>query len=167
MLMKFIYWAEAYILLRKTQTLVVASKRIGLAVNADTTKFMVMSRDQNEGWSHNTKTDKNSFEREEQFKYLGTTLTNKNTIQEEIKCRLKSKNACYPLMQNLLSSSLLFKNLKIKIYRTIILPVVLCGCETWWITLREERRLRVFENRAYIHWSASHHNLPALSQMHN
>jgi hypothetical protein len=79
---------------------------------------------------------------------LGTTLTNKNTIQEEIKCRLKSKNACYPLMQNLLSSSLLFKNLKIKIYRTIILPVVLCGCETWWITLREERRLRVFENRA-------------------
>jgi len=49
MLMKFIYWAEAYILLRKTQTLVVASKRIGLAVNADTTKFMVMSRDQNEG----------------------------------------------------------------------------------------------------------------------
>ena len=50
-------------------------------------------------------------------------------------------------MQNLLSSSLLSKNLKIKIYRTIILPVVLYGCETWWMTLREERRLRVFENR--------------------
>ena len=50
-------------------------------------------------------------------------------------------------MQNLLSSSLLSKNLKIKIYRTIILSVVLYGCETWSLTLREERRLRVFENR--------------------
>ena len=50
-------------------------------------------------------------------------------------------------MQNFLSFSLLYKNLKIKIYRTIILPVVLCGCETWSLKLREERRLRVFENR--------------------
>ena len=50
-------------------------------------------------------------------------------------------------MQNLLSSSLISKNLKIKIYRIIILPVVLYGCETWSLTLREERRLRVFENR--------------------
>ena len=50
-------------------------------------------------------------------------------------------------MQNLLSSSLLSKNLKIKIYRTIILPVVLYGCETWSLTLRDERRLRVFENK--------------------
>ena len=50
-------------------------------------------------------------------------------------------------MQNLLSSSLVSKNLKIKIYRTIIVPVVLCGCDTWSLTLREERRLRVFENR--------------------
>ena len=50
-------------------------------------------------------------------------------------------------MQNLFSSSLLSKYLKIKIYRTIILPVVLYGCETWSLTLREECRLRVFENR--------------------
>jgi len=50
-------------------------------------------------------------------------------------------------VQNLLSSSLLSKNLKIKIYRTIILPVVLNGCETWSLILREEHRLRVFENR--------------------
>ena len=47
---------------------------------------------------------------------------------------------------DLLSSNLLSKNLKIKIYRTIVLPVVLYGCETWSLTLREERRLRVFEN---------------------
>ena len=83
----------------------------------------------------------------EEFKYLGTTLTNKNSIKEEIKSRLKLGNVCYYSVQNLLSSGLLSKNLKIKIYRIIILPVVLYGCETWSLTLREERRLRVFENR--------------------
>ena len=83
----------------------------------------------------------------EEFKYLGATLTSKNSIQEEIKSRLKVGNACYYSVQNFLSSSLLSRNLKIKIHRTIILPVVLCGCETCLLTLREERRLRVFENR--------------------
>ena len=74
---------------------------------------------------------------------MGTNLTNQNSIQEEIKSRLKLGNACYYSVQNLLSSSLLSKTLKIKIYRTIILLVVLYGCETWFLTLREERRLRV------------------------
>ena len=66
----------------------------------------------------------------------GQPLTNQNSIQEEIMSRLKSGNACYHLVQKLLSSSLLSKNLKIKIYRSIILPVVLYGCETWSLTLR-------------------------------
>jgi len=92
------------------------------------------------------KIDNSSIERVEEFKYLGTMLTNKNSIQEKIKSRLKVGNACYYSVQNLLSSSLLSKKLKIKIYRTIILPV-LYGCETWSLTLREERRLRVFKNR--------------------
>jgi len=83
----------------------------------------------------------------EEFKYLGTMLTNQNSIQEEIKSRLNLGNACYYSVQNLLSSRLLSKNLEIKKYRTIILPIVLYGCETWSLTLREERRLRVFENR--------------------
>jgi hypothetical protein len=77
----------------------------------------------------------------------GTTLTNKNSIQEEIKSRLKLWNACCYSVENLLSSSFLPKMLKIKIYRIIILPVVLDGCETWSLTLSQERRLRVFENR--------------------
>ena len=95
------------------------------------------------------KVDNSSIERVEEFKYFGTTLTNQNSIHEEIKSRLKSGNACYYSVQNLLSPRLLSKNLKIKIYicRTIILPVVLYGCESWSLTLREERRLRVFENR--------------------
>ena len=78
---------------------------------------------------------------------METTLTNQNSIQEEIKSRLKSGNACHHSVQNLSSSSLLFKNLRIKIYRTIILDFVLYGCENWSLTLREERGLRVFEKR--------------------
>jgi hypothetical protein len=77
----------------------------------------------------------------------GDDSNNQNLIQEEIKRRLNSGNACYHSVQNLLSSHLLPKNLKIGIYKTIILPVVLYGCETWSLTLKEERRLRVFENR--------------------
>ena len=83
------------------------------------------------------KVDNSSIERVEQFKYLGTTIINPNSIHKEIKSRLKSGNACYHSVQNLLSSSLLSKNLKIKIYRTIIFSVVLYGCETWSLTLRE------------------------------
>jgi len=65
----------------------------------------------------------------------------------KIKSRLKSGRACYHSVQNLLSSNLQSKNLKIKVHGIIILPVILCGCENWSLTLREERRLRVFENR--------------------
>ena len=83
----------------------------------------------------------------EEFEYLGTILTNQNSIQKEIKRRLKSGIACYNSVHNLLSFSLLSKILKIKMYRTIILPVALYGCESWSLTLREEHRLRVFENR--------------------
>jgi len=107
---------------------------------------MVTSRDQTAGRSHSMKIDNSSFESVEQFKCLGTTLTYQNSIQEEINSRLKSGNACYHSVQNLLSSSLLSQNLKIKIYRYIILPVVLYGCETCSLTLGQERRLRVFEN---------------------
>ena len=79
----------------------------------------------------------------EQFKYVGTTLTNQNSFQEEIKSKLSSENAYYHSVQNLLSSSSQSKNIKIKIHRTIILSLVLYGCETWLLTLREEHRLRV------------------------
>jgi hypothetical protein len=81
------------------------------------------------------------------FRYLGTTLTDQNCIHEDIKSRLNSGNVCYHSVQSLLSSRLLSRNVKVKIYKTIILPAVLYGCETWSVTLREEHRLRMFENR--------------------
>ena len=119
------------------EALVVISKETGFEVNADKTKYVVMSRDQNAGRCYSINNDNSSFARVEEFKYLGTTLTKQNSIQEEIKTRMKSGNACYYSVQNLLSSSLLSKNLKIKIYRIIMLPVILYGCETWSLTLRE------------------------------
>jgi hypothetical protein len=126
------------------EALVAATRDNGLEVSADKTKYMVISRDQNTGRNHSVRTDNSTFERVEEFKYLGTTLTNQISIAEEIKSRLRSGNACYHSVQNLLSSKLLSKNLNL--YRTIILPVVLYGCETWSLTLREERKLKVSEN---------------------
>jgi hypothetical protein len=102
----------------------VASKEIGLQVNGEKTKCMVLSPDKLKGRSHSMKTDNSFFERMEQFKYLGTTLTNQNSIQEKIKSRLQSGNVCYHSVHNLLCSSLLSKSLKIKIYKTMILSVV-------------------------------------------
>jgi hypothetical protein len=106
-----------------------------------------MSRDQNAGQNREIKIGNRSVENVSQYKYLGTTVTNQNLIQEEIKGILNSGNACYHSVQSLLSSRLLSKNVNVRIYKTIILPVVLYGCETWSLTVREERKLRVFENR--------------------
>jgi hypothetical protein len=103
---------------KKAEILVAGSKEIGLEVNADRTKYMVMSRDQNAARSHSIKNDSRFFDRLEGFKCLRTIFTNENSTQEEIKSRLKT--ACHNSVQNLGSTSLLSKNMKIKIYRTII-----------------------------------------------
>jgi len=97
------------------EALVMASKEIGLEEHADKTKYIVISRDQHAGQGHNMKTDNRSFEIVEEFKYLEMTLTNQNSIQEEIKNRLKSGNACYHSVHHLLSFSLLSKNLRSEI----------------------------------------------------
>jgi hypothetical protein len=86
------------------------------------------------------------LEKVKTFKYLGSLLTSQNSIRQEIKCRFKEENSCYCSVQTL---RLISKNLKIKVYKTIIrlLSVVLDDCEAWSLILREECRLRVFENR--------------------
>ena len=88
--------------------------------NAEKTIYKVMSSDQNAGGSHNIKIYNSCFEKVENLRYLRTSLTNQNYIKEGIKCRLKSQNACYRSVQNLLSSNLLPKNIKIKVNRTTV-----------------------------------------------
>jgi hypothetical protein len=92
-------------------------------------KYMFMSRHQTAGQSNYIRVANKSFEKMSKFNYLGTTLTDQNCI-DETRSRLNSGNTCYNAVQNLLSSCLLSRNVKIKIYKTIILPVVLYGCET-------------------------------------
>ena len=116
MLMMLICSVKAYILRKNTQALAIASKETGLKVNAEKTKYMVMSRDQNAGQNGYIQIGNKSFETVEQFKYLRTTLTNQNSIHEEIKNRLVSLGAesfCLPVCcpEN------------IKIYRIIILSI--------------------------------------------
>jgi hypothetical protein len=130
-----------------TESNLEASRDIGLEINTEKTKYMIMSRHQDSEQNQNIRTANESSENVAKFKYLGTTLTNQNDIHDEIKIRLNSGNACYHSVQSLLSSRLISKNLQIKIYKTVILPVVLYVCKTWSLTLGEDHRLTGFENR--------------------
>jgi hypothetical protein len=116
--------------IKKNETLIDGSKEVDLEINVEKTKYMLLFRHQNVGQNRDIKIANRSFENVSQFKYLWTTVTNQNLVQKEIKRRLNSGIACYHSVQNLLSSRLLSKNARIRIYKTKIFPVVLCGCET-------------------------------------
>jgi hypothetical protein len=139
-------YLNLYVWFTPTETLLDAGNEVGLEVNSGKTKYILMSR-KKAGQKHGIKIANSSFEGVAKFKYLGTTLTDHNCMQEEIKSRLNLGNTCYRSVQSLLSSCLLSRNVKVKIYKTVIQPVVLYGCETWSLTLKEENRLRMFDNR--------------------
>jgi hypothetical protein len=121
-------------------------KENGPEINGEKTDHTFMSRRQNSGQNRNIKMANRLFENVSHFRYLGMIVTNQNFIQEEIKSISNSGNACYHSNQNLHSSRLLSKNVKIITSKIITMPVVLHACETWSLTLREEHRLRVFVN---------------------
>jgi hypothetical protein len=114
---------------KNTETLIDASKEVGLEINVEKTKYMLLSRDQNAFQIWDKEIANRWFENVSQFKYLGTTVTDQNLIQEELKRRLSSGNACYHSVQSLLSSRLLSKNVKMRIYKTIIFPVIFVGAK--------------------------------------
>jgi hypothetical protein len=99
---------------KNTGALLDASKEFGLEVIPEETNCMLMSRSQKLGQKHSVRIANRSFEDEAEFKYLGTTLTDQNCMDEEIKRRLNSKNAFYLFIQSLLSSPFLCRNLKVK-----------------------------------------------------
>jgi sorting nexin-29 len=110
---------------KNTETLIDASKEVGLEVNVEKIKYMLLSPYQNADQNLYLKIANRSYECVLQFRYLGTTVTNQNLIKEEIKRRMNSGNACYSSAQNLLASRLPSKNAKIGIFKSILLPVVL------------------------------------------
>jgi hypothetical protein len=120
--------------IKKNTEALLDTNEVALEVNPEKTKYMLMSRSQKIGQKHSIKIGNSSFEDVAKLKYLRTTVTDQNCLHKEINCRLNSGNACYHLVQSLLSSHLLSRNLKVKLYRIII---VLYGCETWSLTLRE------------------------------
>jgi hypothetical protein len=123
-----------------------ADKEVGPEVNAERSRYVLTSLHWNSGKNHNINISNRSLEHVSQFKYLGTMLTNLNGTHEKINSRLNSSNVCYNSVQNLLSYRLLSANVKIKIYKTAVLPTILCGCEAYTLILREEHRLRASEN---------------------
>jgi len=97
-----------------------------------------MSRHQNAGQNHNIKVSNKSLEIVAKFKYMSTTATNRIYIHEEIKDRSNLGNVFYHSVHKLLTSHLVAENLKTKTHESITLPTILCGCETWYLTSREE-----------------------------
>jgi hypothetical protein len=113
---------------KNTFALIDASKEVGPEINVEKTKYMLLSRHQNVGQNRDIKIAMRSFENVSKFKYLGRTLRNQNLIEEEIKRRRNSDNACYHPVHNLLLS----KNVKIRIYKTIILLWFCMGAKARW-----------------------------------
>jgi hypothetical protein len=123
---------------RNTKALLDASKEVGLEVNPEKTKYILVSRCQKAGQRQSIKIGNRPFESVWLCSNIWDQHLQMKTIREEIKSRLNSGNACYHSVQSLLSSRLLSRNIKVKIYKTIILPDILYGCETWSLTLKEE-----------------------------
>jgi hypothetical protein len=122
-----------------------ASQKVGLMIDYDKTKYMETTCKPNK--EKYIRTNNSDIERVNQFKYLGSIITNDNNISSEISHRINMGNKCYYELRNVLRSRLLKEDTKCKIYRTLIRPVVLYGCESWTLTKKEEEELNIFERK--------------------
>jgi hypothetical protein len=113
-----------------------SQKKMGLKINYDKTKYMETTCKPNK--EKYIRINNSDIERINKFKYLGSIITNNNNISSEISHRINTGNTGYYGLRNILRSRLLKKDTKCKIYKTLIRPVVLYGCESWTLTKKEE-----------------------------
>jgi hypothetical protein len=119
---------------------VAAGKETSIEINDDKTMYMVMARGKNVGRSHNIKTNKSSFESVEEIRHFATKLTNQNSISGRNKKQIEVRECLLSFGATLLCLPFCYpKNLKSGIYKALILPVVLYGCKTWFLTLMSMR----------------------------
>ncbi|XP_054289682.1 uncharacterized protein LOC129004977 [Macrosteles quadrilineatus] len=130
-----------------TKVLIKEANHVGLTINHQKTKYMNVARTEGVARKENFKVDDLEFEHVDEFKYLGITITHDNKEEKEIQNRVIVASATYWSLVNMLKSKTLSKNTKIKIYHSIILPVLLYGSETWALTKEWEKKLIIFENK--------------------
>ncbi|KAL4154352.1 hypothetical protein QTP88_000231 [Uroleucon formosanum] len=127
------------------QKLILSSKKMGLKINENKTKYMLMSRRPTP--LQNVSIDHFSFEQVENFKYLGANINHKNNMHNEIKSRISAANRGYHAMRKMFTSKLLSKDTKKKLYIAYLRPIVMYGCETWSTTQGDENKLLTFERK--------------------
>ena len=122
-------------------------RKVGLEINERKTKYMIASRKNKWNNINNINIGTYQFERVEEFKYLGSLVTEDNRTSKEVNERIKAGNRCYGALQHLMKSKDISNKGKIKIYRTIIRPVVTYAAETWCLLKNDETRISVWERK--------------------
>lgn len=123
------------------------SRRLGLVVNEDKTKYMLSTVKEAARIGSHVSVDAYNFEAVNEFVYLGTSITNTNNVSSEIKRRITLANRCYYGLNRQLSSRALSRRTKLSLYKTLILPVLLYGAEAWTMTAADEQSLGTFERK--------------------
>jgi len=128
--------------------LIKAAEKVGLTVNDDKTEYLVVSRNnQNYGLEQHIELEVHKFKKVSQFKYLGSIIIQDNELKTKVSLRIQLANKGYYRLERILKSRTLSQNLKIRMYMTLLRPIVLYGSETWALRKAEEQRLGVFEKK--------------------
>lgn len=123
------------------------ASNVGLLVNEDKTKYMTLDRKNGSRVGQNITMDNYNFEVVQSFKYLGSILNVTNDIEEEIKMRITQGNRCFFALKHLFRSSLVSRATKLRLYKTIIRPIVMYGSETWPLATKHESTISCFERK--------------------